>query len=514
MISDTSNNKKIAKNTILLYIRMLLTLVVSLYTSRVVLATLGVVDFGLYNVVGGVVVLFTVLNAAMGNASHRFITYALGKEDKFELENVVSATCQIHWIIAGIILILSETVGLWLLHYKMVIPESRYVAVEMVYQFSIIACIVSVTNVPYNAMIISHEKMGAFAVISIIDVLLKLLIVFLIQISTIDRLVMYAALLLFVGILDRVFYRCYCYRHFEEARNIKFQKVPQLHAMLSFAGWSLIGNLAHIGYTQGLNILLNVFFGPTINAARGIAVQVQSAVIGFVNNFQTAVNPQIVKSYAQGDYHRLHSLIITASKFSFYLLYCMVLPISIEIKIILSTWLKDVPDYTTLFTVLTLQILLVEPLAGPIDRANMATGRIKVYQIVEGGVLLFIVPISYYLLKNDGKPHIVFVVQLVIMYFVQLLRLYIVCPMIQMSKLVYFKRVVVPIILVAVSSSIVPLIMFIILPDTLFSFAIVILLSICSVLISSYYMGLTRNEKVFVKGKLHVLYDKIMCTRK
>lgn len=509
MTYHVSDNKRIAKNTILLYGRMLLLLVVSLYTSRVVLATLGVDDYGLYNVVGGVVAMFTVFNAAMGNASHRFISFALGKDNFQELKDVVSATCQIHWIIAGIILVLAETVGLWFLHHKMVIPADRIVAVEWVYQFSIIACIISVTNVPYNAMIISHEKMGAFAAISIIDAVLKLIIVYLIQISPIDRLVFYAALILCVGFLDRVLYQWYCRQNFEEAKHIRFRKVPQLREMSSFAGWSLIGNLAYIGYTQGLNILLNMFFGPAVNAARGVAVQVQSAVIGFVGNFQTAVNPQIVKTYAQGEYGRLHSLIYSGSKLSYYLLYCMVLPICLEAKTILGLWLKDVPDYAVIFTILTLLILLVEPLTGPIDRANMATGNIKKYQIVEGGVLLMIVPISYILLKNGGQPYVVFIVQMIVMYLVQFLRLFLVCYKIKMSKREYINKVVFPIILVTVTSSLLPVCIFMILPDSIFSFIIVVFVSIICVLLTSFFLGLTNNEKVFVKGKINEFKKKL-----
>lgn len=507
--NNISSNKRIAKNTLLLYARMLLLLVVSLYTSRVVLATLGIDDFGIYNVVGGIVTMFTFLNAAMGNSSHRFITFALGKGNEKELKDVVGATCLIHWVLAIFILVLAETVGLWFLHNKMVIPADRMVAAEWVYQFSIIACMVTIISVPYNAMIIAHEKMGAFAFISIMDAVLKLLIAFLIQYVGGDKLILYAALILGITVLDRLIYQIYCRRKFEEAKNIRFTRFTQLKDMTSFAGWSLVGNFAYIGYTQGLNILLNMFFGPAVNASRGIAVQVQSAVKGFVTNFQTAVNPQIVKSYAQGDFARLHTLVYSGSKFSFYLLFCMVLPISIEAETLLGLWLKEVPDYAVIFTILTLLILLVEPLTGPIDRANMATGKIKSYQILEGGSLILILPIAYIVLKMGGAPYTVFVVQLVIMYFVQILRLFVVCHKIRMAKWEYVRNVLIPVVTVAISSSILPIILYIYIPQSIMSFVVVVSSSIISVLCCSYFLGLNSGERKMINGKISAAYAKV-----
>lgn len=509
MPDNSASNKRIAKNTLLLYARMLLLLVVSLYTSRIVLATLGIEDYGIYNVVGGIVTMFTFLNAAMGNSSHRFITYAIGKGDEENLRAIVGTTCSIHWLIAGIILLLAETVGLWFLHYKMIIPEGRMVAAEWVYQFSVLACVITIISVPFNAMIIAHEKMGAFASISILDAVLKLLIVYLIQITSFDKLIFYAALILCVNILDRVIYQVYCTRHFKEARNIKLStKYPQFKEMTAYAGWSIIGNLAYVGFTQGLNILLNVFFGPAINAARGIAVQVQGAVKGFVTNFQTAVNPQIIKSYAQGEFDRLHTLIYSSSKFSFFLLYCMVLPIAIEADTLLGLWLKEVPEGTVIFTVLTLLILLVDTLSNPIDKANQATGKIRTYQIVEGGSLLLILPIAYIVLKLGGKPYSVFVVQMIVMYCVQIARLFIVCHKIRMSKREYAKKVLVPVAIVAIVSAIPPLAVYYVLPKTITSFILTVAVAALSVLIFAFFIGLNKREKQMATEKIHDILNK------
>lgn len=496
------SNKRIAKNTILLYLRLILLLVVTLYTSRVVLATLGIDDYGLYNVVGGVVTMFTFLNSAMANSSNRFITYALGKGNEKELHDTVCSTCVIHWIIAGIILILAETIGLWFLNNKMVIPESRLLACNWVYQFSIIACIVTIISVPYNAMIIAHEKMATFAFISILDAGLKLLIVFLIQLSNSDKLILYAGLILCVNIIIRFIYQLYCRRNFEEAKNIKYKRLPELKSIASFAGWSLIGNLAYIGYTQGLNILLNLFFGPAVNAARGVAVQVQSAVKAFVGNFQTAINPQIVKSYATNDLSRMHNLVFASSKFSYYLLLCMVLPLSIEAENILGIWLKEVPDYSVVFTILTLCITLVEPLSNPIGVANNATGDIRLYQIVEGGSLLMIVPIAYIILRCGGAPISVFIVQLVIMYLVQLVRIFLVCNKIGMSKRTYITRVLLRVVVVTITSSIIPLLCYYYMPETILSGISIVLISILNVIICAYLFGLNTFERNLINAKM------------
>lgn len=509
MPDNSSSNKRIAKNTLLLYVRMLSLLVVSLYTSRIVLATLGVEDYGLYNVVGGIVTMFTFLNSAMGNSSHRYITFALGKGDEKELEEVVGTTCLIHWSIAIVIFVLSETVGLWFLYNKMVIPESRMVAAQWVYQFSVIACMVSIISVPYNAMIIAHEKMGAFALIAILDAVLKLLIVYLIQVSGSDKLILYSAFILGVNVLNRLIYQIYCKLHFKEAKHIKIKRYPQLKSMSSFAGWSMIGNLAFVCYTQGLNILLNLFFGPAVNAARGVAVQVQGAIKGFVTNFQTAVTPQIIKSYSQGNYERLHTLVYSSSKFSFFMLYCMVLPISLEAKTLLGLWLEEVPDYAVVFTVLILWIMLLEPLSNPIDKANQATGTIRNYQIVEGGSLLLIVPVSYLVLKNGGEPYAVFIVQFIVMAIVQILRLFLICHKIKMSIRDYVLRVLVKVVLVAVVSSIIPLFCFFTLPQSFLSFVVIVLTSIINVIFFSYVLGLTLNERMMVNRKIVALITKI-----
>ena len=310
-----ANNKRIAKNTLMLYIRMLFMMGVSLFTSRVILETLGVEDFGIYSVVGGIITMFAFINGGMVSATQRFITFEIGKGNIEKLKSVFSTSLQIHALISFIIVVLGETVGLWFLYEKMVIPEGRMDAAMWVYQCSIIACVVNIMSIPYNADIVAHEKMSAFAYISIIEVSLKLAIVYLLLVSPWDKLIVYAILLLLVQLSIRFVYSHYCHKHFDETKYFHSVDKPLFKEMISFAGWSFWGNLAAVLYTQGLNMMLNMFFGPIVNAARGIAVQVQSAVLQFTTNFQMALNPQITKNYAIGDLEQMYSLMFRSARF-------------------------------------------------------------------------------------------------------------------------------------------------------------------------------------------------------
>lgn len=505
-----SDNKRIAKNAILLYGRMILLLAVSLYTSRVVLFALGFEDYGIYNVVGGIVAMFSFINMALANSTSRYITFSLGKGRIDDSRQVFNACFIVHIIIALIIILLSETVGLWFLYNKMVIPVSRMYAATWVYQFSIIACVASILYAPFNATIIAHEKMGAFALISILDAFLKLLIAYIISVSENDRLIIYAFLLLCVSLTDIIIYLVYCKRNFKEVKFERIKTKNNPKEIMGFAGWSLIGNLAYVGYTQGLDILLNIFFGPVVNAARGIATQIQNAVMGFVTNFQMAVNPQITKSYAKEDYSYLHTLVYASSKFSFFLLLCIILPISIESKTILSIWLVEVPDYAIPFTILTLLARLVDTLSNPIGIANNATGTIRQYQIFEGGSLLLIVPIAWLVLKMGGNPTSVFWVQLIIMYIVQFIRLFLVCGKIKMSKKEYCKKVLLRIIPVAIISALIPLLLHYFLPPCIISSIAVVIVSIFSVLLFSYIIGLENGERVMILNKVIEIKNRII----
>lgn len=451
-MDNSTDNRRIAKNTAFLYIRMLLVLIVGLLTSRVVLNTLGVEDYGIYNVVGGFVVFFGFINGAMANASQRFITFELANGNINKQIATFSTSINLHILLAIIIIFFAETIGLWFLNNKLVIPYDRMHAAFWVYQVSIATLVLSVLSVPYNALIIAHEKMSAFALISITDVLLKLIIVYFLTIISYDRLIFYSVLLFGIQFLDRIIYGIYCRTHFPEANYHFIFDKGLFKGMSNIAGWSIFGNIAGVGYTQGINILLNIFFGPAINAARGIAVTIQGVVSGFVSNIQMAINPQITKSYATGNLKRMHSLIYSSSKFCFYLLLIIIMPIIIETHTILVLWLKLVPQHTVWFSRLILIILLFDTLANPLMIASQAVGKVKAYQSIVGSCLLFILPISYLSLKCGAIPESVFIVQLTISLVAIYLRIVIVSKLINMNIHNYIQLVIRPIIIVFIIS--------------------------------------------------------------
>lgn len=503
-MSNSVSNKRIAKNTILLYFRMLFTMGVSLFTSRVILQTLGVEDYGIYNVVGGIVSMFTFLNGGMVSATQRYLTFEIGKGNKERLSKVFSTALQIHLFIALVIVILSETVGLWFLYEKLVIPEERMNAAFWVYQCSVLACVVSIMSVPYNASIIAHEKMSAFAYISVAEVTLKLLIVYLLYLSLWDKLIVYAGLTICVQLLIRWIYAHYCSKHFPESHYQHHIDKSLFKEMFSFAGWSFWGNLAAILYTQGLNMMLNIFFGPVVNAARGIAVQVQHAVQGFVTNFQMALNPQITKNYATGNLTQMHLLMFRSARFSFFLLYLLTLPILLETDYILTLWLKTPPSETVTFTQWMIAISLIYTTASPCVIANQATGKVKLYQMVVGGLLLLILPLSYFALKLGLPAYSVFIVHFCVESFAQLARMLMLRKLIQLPLRAYFQHIYGPIIGVFLVSCLLPIYIHHMLPYGLTRFLLVGIICVISVGTSAFFLGLTKSEKSFFYNK--VLY--------
>lgn len=503
MTDTAQNNKRIAKNTLLLYARMLFLMVISLYTSRVILNTLGVEDYGINNVVSGFIGMLGFLSGSLGAASSRFITYDLGVGDIHTMKRTFGNIVTIHLLLAVIILILGETIGLWFVLNKLQIPENRMTAALWVYQFSIFSFMLSIVSVPYNATIIAHERMKAFAYISIVDAVLKLLIVYLLVVIPYDKLIIYAILFFCIQVFDRVVYGVYCYKHFEETKTkLAFNK-KLFKEIFSFAVWTMNGNLAVIGYTQGINVLLNMFFGPVVNAARGIAVQVQGVVQNFCNNFQIALNPQLTKSYAQNDLEHMQQLLKVSSKFSFFLLFIISLPLMLEAPLVLKWWLGIVPEHTVNFLRLILCSSMLISLSNPLVVSVHATGRIKRFQSIEGTMLLCIVPIAYILLKFCGiRPEYVFCVHIVVEILTQYARVKIVLPMISMTAVSYSREVVIPILKVIIITPILPLIAFYYLNQSVGTFLIICLISVLSVLSGVYMLGCNESEKVFVRNKL------------
>lgn len=509
-MKDTAqNNKRIAKNTLLLYMRMLFMMAVSLYTSRVILHILGVEDFGIYNVVGGVVAMFSVISGSLSAAISRFITYELGKGNKDSLVRIFSSSVTIQIGLSLIIFILAELVGVWFLNAKMNIPNGRIYAANWVFQLSILTFVINLVSVPYNAAIVAHEKMSAFAYISILEVIAKLVIVYLLFISPIDKLIFYAVLMAIVALVIRFVYGYYCKYHFEECTyHFVFDK-DLLKKMFGFAGWNFIGAASSVLRDQGGNIVINLFCGPAVNAARGIAYQVNTAINGFVSNFMIALNPQITKSYASGDKEYMMTLIFQGARLSFYILLLLSLPVIINVHYILTLWLKIVPEHTTQFVQLVLIFAMSESISNPLITAMLATGNIRNYQIVVGGLQMMNLPISYILLRFGCIPEIVLIVAICISQCCLAARLYMLRSMIGLSIRQYLSKVYFNVLFVTVLSAIIPSVVFYYLNETFFSFILICIVSVISTCIVIYYIGSDKQEKQFILSKVKALRNKL-----
>lgn len=510
MENHSEKDKRIARNTLLLYFRMLFLLLVSLYTSRVVLHTLGVVDFGVFNVVAGVVALLGFLNGALGSAASRYITYAIGQHQATAAKQTFGNILTLYLGLAVLILVLGETLGLWFVLTRLQIPPDRTEAALWVYQCSILSSILTILNVPYNATIIAHEKMAAFAYISMADAVLKLLVACLLLFSPYDKLIVYSLLFLGIQLFDWLLYRSYCRRHFKESHSRPQYDRHLFREIFVFAGWTVNGNLAIIGYTQGLNILLNLFFGPAVNAARGIAVQVQNVCMQFCTNFQMALNPQLTKSYAAGDLEQMHRLLVKSSKFSYYILLVLVLPLLLLAEFVLHLWLGMVPEHTVSFLRLILCVELLFTLSNPIIVSVHATGRLKKFQLVEGSMLLTIVPIAYLLLKVFHLPaESIFVVHFVMEALTQYARLRIVLPLIRLSLGVYARQVLLPILVVTLTAPVLPIVIRISFPEQNWdSFFLIGSICLISTILSTLYLGCTQNERRVLFSKAQSILNK------
>lgn len=485
---------------------MLFTMAVGLYTSRVILNILGITDYGIYNVVGGIVTMFGFINGSMASASSRFITFELGIGHKEKLKKVFGQSLSIHLLIAIFIVLLGETIGLWFIYEKVQIPTERFSAAIIVYHLSVAASFFNIMSVPYNAAIIAHEKMSAFAYITIVDVTLRLLIVYFLLIFPYDKLIIYAILLFIVQVLNQVIYLYYSWKKFEEARTGFTWNKKLFKEMFSFAGWSLFGNLSATLSNQGLNILINLFFGPTVNAARGISVQVQNVISNFIRNFQTALNPQITKRYAAGELESMHNLIFTSSKFSFFLMMFISFPLFINTNYILTLWLKTVPEYTVSFVRIMLLISLIDTLSNPLVISAQATGRIRIYQQIVGGILLTILPAAYITLKVGAPAYSVFLVMLVCNIIAQCARLYMIRPLIKLSIKEYISKVLTRICSVLLLPIIICYILNMMHTNITFTYFILdSLISIITSFISIYYIGLNKVERKSLLSKITFL---------
>lgn len=463
----------------MLYVRMLFMMFMGLYTSRLVLQTLGESDYGIYNVIGGVVAMFAIISGALNSAVSRFITFEMGKGESAQLNKVYSTAVIIQFVLAAVVVTVAEPVGLWFIEKEMTISPDRIPAAKWVLHFSLLSFIFNLMSVPQMASITAHEKMSAYAWIGILDGLLRFGVAILISCSGHDRLVVYAILMAAAVLIVRIAYGIYCRLHFPECRFRLIFDRPLMKEMFSFAGWNFIGVTAGVLRDHGGNILVNVFSGSVaINAARGVALQLSNAVQSFVTNFMTAVNPQITKSYAAGEKDYMFSLMRKSSRMAYYLLLIIVLPVIFNVDYLLSIWLDEVPAGAASFARLFLILALSESLSGPLMTGMQATGNIRDYQIVVGGLIMLNFPVSYMFLKAGAGPEITVVVSIVISQICLFARLYMLHRQVDFPVSEFLKRVYLNIIIVTLTAVVLPVALMRYMPAGLAGFLLSVILCV------------------------------------
>lgn len=500
--SNKENSKRIAKNTLLLYIRLIFTMAVGLFTSRVILATLGVEDYGVYNVVAGFVMMFSFFTSSLGAAISRFLTYELGKGESGKLQRIFSTSVNVQLLLSLAILILAEAIGVWFVNHKLNIPVDRLYAANWAFQCAILSFIFNLISVPYNAAIIAHERMSAFAYISILEVTLKLVIVYVLYISPIDKLITYSILFATVSLIIRLVYGGYCRKHFAECRYQAVIDKPMLKEITGFAGWNLLGSGAYLFNTQGVNIVMNLFFGVTVNAARGIATQVEGVVRQFVTNFTTALNPQITKSYAAGNMEYMYTLVCRGAKYSYFLMLVFAVPFMFEADIILKLWLDNVPKYTSIFLRLTMIGTLCDVLGNSTANACWATGKVKTYYLWVGSIGSLVFFISYGLFALGFPVYTSYVVFIVIYVTLIFVKLYIIKGLIDFPVTMFYKETLLRILPVTVCTFMITSFSYGILEESTGRMLFTVLLSTIALGISTFLFGLEQSERQIVKNKI------------
>ncbi len=503
MPSNISSKSTIAKNTTLLYGRTVLIMIVSLYTSRVILQALGVEDYGVYTAIGGIIAFLSVVTGPIDTAISRFLTYELGKGNKEMLRKYFASGVTIMLLFSFLAVILLESVGLWFLNNKMVIDESRMMAANWVLHLSIAAFVVNLISAPYRASIIAHERMTLFAYMGILDAVLKLAIAFLLKVSTIDKLILYSLLLLVVSVFVRFIYTVVCNKNFDESKNVKIVIYKDLFRdLFSFAGWNVFGAAASFCRGQGINILFNLFGGPIVNAAYGIANQVNTAVGSFVNNFTTALNPSIIKSYAAQEKEYMMSLVYQGARFSYFLVLLFAMPLILETEYVTKIWLGRTPDYSVVFIQMLLIYSLIESLSKTIMAGVHASGKIRTYQIIIGGFQIIILPIAYILLSLGYSPIVVLMSMVIIDIVAVFARAFMAKTIFGLSVRGYLIQVIVRVIVVTVFALLIPLGLRIYLDATIWRFFLVIIVSLITTCLSVLYIGCTPSERISVLNKV------------
>lgn len=502
-----SSNSRIAKNTIFLYLRMIVVVLVSLYTSRVVLDVLGETDYGIYNIVGGVVVMVSFIRNAMSSATQRYMSYSLGRNDN-KIGIILGNSLIAYTVMCLLILLIAETIGLWFLNTHLNIPANRYYATNIVYQLSILSFIINIFRVPFEAAVISHEKMSFYAYLSIVETALQLVVVFLLMIVPGNKLIEYALFMMLIPLGCNVAFQIYVRKKLSCKIILRIDK-DLIKNLFSYSGWSMLGSISNIFANQGGNILINIFCGVTLNAAFGLASKVNAAISGLVNSFQIAFRPQIVKLYAQNEKETVEKLCFQSSKFSYLILLAIVIPVAFNINCILSIWLKEVPQFTNIFCILLLCYSLIDAIQSPLTYLITATGKIKVYEIWLSALLLMNLPLSYLFLKLGYPPSSVIWTYVGLNFISSIIRTLYIKSFMNFPSFAYVKKVVIPSLFATILSILSGYIISMYLNGSFMATLISCLAIMLSTLLISYIAAMTHGERYFINNKLAIIYKNI-----
>ena len=502
------DNTRIAKNTLMLYGRTLLVMIVSLFTSRITLQALGVDNYGINSAVGGVIAMFSVVSGSLSNSISRFITFELGHGNIDKLKRIFCTAINIQLAMGVAIILLGETLGVWFLNTQMNIPEGRMTAANWVLQCAIWSFFIGLTQTPYGACIVGHEKMSVFAYFSLAETFLKLIIVYLLYVSPFDKLITLSVLGFIVSLLMRIAQRIYCAKTFEECHYKPIMDKALLKEMSGFAGWSFLTNTAWIFNTQGINILINVFFGVTFNAARGIAASLEGIVMRFTSDFTTALNPQITKSYAAGEIDEMNRLICRGTRFSYFLMFALSLPLMYEAYYVLYLWLGQVPDYTVVFFRLSMIASLITLIGQTGVTACMATGRIKWYTIIITGVGFLVFPVTWIFYKMGLQVEWAYYSYIIIYALLDFIRLLIMRHLWKFPILMFIKEAIIPIFLVSVCSLVIPSALYFRIEQSVGNAIIIMIVALLSSSIVVATIGLKKSERILLVTKTKFVINK------
>jgi O-antigen/teichoic acid export membrane protein len=491
----TSQAFRIIKNTFMLYFRQILVMLISLYTVRATLNILGAEDYGIYNVVAGIVVMLGFLNNAMANASRRFFSFELGRDDYEQLRKVFSMSLVIHVLIALLVLIAAETIGLWFVNNKLTIPRNRITVTHYIYQFSVITCLFTITTAPYMASIMAHEDMDIYATLSIVESIFKLGIVFILPFILLDKLQLYGILICVVAFINAVIYRIICKSKYRECKFSFYWNKNLFKEIISYTGWNLIGATSYVYKNYGINILLNQFFNPVVVAARGISASVNNATSSFFQNFNTALNPQITKHYARGQKVEMMQLMFQGAKGTYFLMYLFTLPLMVEIPQVLLLWLKNPPEYTVLFTRLVLLDVLINSMTYPLLAAVQAVGKIKLHSSVVFGIQLLNLPLSWIALRSGAPAYSVLLIAIFLTCTAFIAHLFIIKHLIRFSIKQFFRKIILPVIAVSGLSAILPIVLCVYFDPTFLRLCGVVVVSIISTCGCMFLIGLNSGER-------------------